>query len=103
MLKGVELSEDEEKVGYDVESLVTNIRINETILFVMKFIFIKNFNQFANNLPLRNLLKLTTQCIFSINEELCKQIDRVSMGGALSVVLSDFSMNKMEKDVAIPF
>ena len=54
MPKGVELSEDEEKVGYDVESLVTNIRINETILFVMKFIFIKNFNQFANNLSLRN-------------------------------------------------
>ena len=37
-----------------------------------------------------------------MNEQLCKQIDAVSMGGTLSVVLSDCFMNKMEKDVVIP-
>ena len=49
------------------------------------------------------LLKLSTECTFSINEQLCKQINVVSMGGTLPVVLSDCFMNKMEKDVVIPF
>ena len=38
----------------------------------------------------------------SINEQLLKQIDRVSMGGTLSMVLSDCFMDKMEKDVVTP-
>ena len=47
---------------------------------------------------------LTTECTFSINEQLCKQIDGVPMGGStLFVVLSDCFMNKMDKDVVIPF
>ena len=55
MLNKLEMSEDEEDVSYDVESLFTNIPINKTIdLFVMKFTFIKNFNKFANVLSLRN-------------------------------------------------
>ena len=49
------------------------------------------------------LLKLTTECTFSINDQLRKQIDGFSMGGTLSVVSSDCFMNKMEKDVVIPF
>ena len=46
---------------------------------------------------------LTTECTFSINEQLCKQIDGVPMGSTLFVVLSDCFMNKMDKDVVIPF
>ena len=65
----------------------------------MKFKFIKNFNQFANVLSLRLLLQVTTECIFSINDQLRKQI----MGVTLSVVLSDCFMIKMEKDVVILF
>ena len=55
MLNRVELSEDEEDVSYDIESLLrTFLLMKKLILFVMKFIFIKNFNQFANDLSLRN-------------------------------------------------
>ena len=50
---------------------------------MMKFTFIKN------------------ECIFSINEQLCKQIEVVSMGDTLYVVLPDFFMNKMERHVVI--
>ena len=64
MLNRVEMSEDEEDASYDVESLFANI-----------------FKEL--------LLKLIAECTFSINEQLCKQIDGVSMGGTLSVVLSD--------------
>ena len=105
MLNRVELSEDEENVGYDVKSLFTNIRINEAIDFINDKIYIhKKLQPICKRSILKTLLlKLTTECIFSINEQLCKQIDGVSMGGALSVVLSDCFMNKMEKDIVIPF
>ena len=105
VLNRVELSEDEENVGYDVESLFTNIRINETIDFIYDEIYIhKKLQPICKRSILKTLLlKLTTECIFSVNEQLSKQIDGVSMGDALSVVLSDCSINKMEKDIVIPF
>ena len=105
VLNRVELSEDEENVGYDVKSLFTNIRINEAVDFIYDKIYIhKKLQPICKRSILKTLLlKLTTECTFSINEQLCKQIDRVSMGGALSVVLSDSFMKKMEKDVVIPF
>ena len=40
--------------------------------------------------------------MYSINEQLCKQIDGVSMVGTLSVFLLDCFMNKMKRDVFIP-
>ena len=97
------MPEDEEDVSYDVESLFTKIPINEIIDFICDEIHIHKKLQ-----PIRKrsvfkklLLKLTTECTFNIDEQLCKQIDGVSMGGTLSVVLSDGFMNKMEKDVVI--
>ena len=104
MLNIVELSEDED-VSYDVESLFTNIPINETIDFICDKIYIDKKLQpiCKGSIFKKLLLKLTTECTFSVNEQLCKQIDVFSMGGTLSVVLSDYFMNKMEKDAVIPF
>ena len=103
MLNRVKRSEDEEDVSYDVESLFTNIPINETIDFICDEIYIHKKRQpicrrFVFN---KLLLKLTTERTFRINEQFCKQIDGVFMGGIWSMVLSDCFMNKMEK-VVIP-
>ena len=55
MLNNVPISEDEEDVSYDVESLFTNIPLNDTqILFVRKYTYTRNYNQFAKNLYSRN-------------------------------------------------
>ena len=104
MLNTVELSEDED-VSYDVESLFTNIPINKTIDFICDEIYIHKKLQpiCKRSIFKKLLLKLTTECKFSVNEQLFKQIDVFSMGGTLSVVLSDYFMNKMEKDAVIPF
>ena len=48
------------------------------------------------------LYKITTECIFSETGGLCQQIDDVVMAGTLSVTLSDYCINKMEKNVVIP-
>ena len=69
MLNRVELSEDEEDVSYDVESLFTNIAINETIDFVCDEIHIHKKLQpiCKGSIFKKLLLKLTTECTFSIN------------------------------------
>ena len=51
MLNRVELSEDE-AVSYDVESLFTNIHINQTIDFICHEMYIHK--KLANDLSLRN-------------------------------------------------
>ena len=43
------------------------------------------------------LYKLSSQCVFSVNNQLIKQIDGCPMGGPISVVFSDIFMNKMER------
>ena len=72
MLNRVELSEDEEDVSYDVESLFTNIPINETIDFICDEIYIhKKLQPICKRSTFKKfLLKLTTECTFSINEQL---------------------------------
>ena len=50
----------------------------------------------------RLLLKLTTECTFMFNDKFYQQTDGCSMGGPLSVIMSDIWMVKMENDVVKP-
>ena len=50
----------------------------------------------------RLLKRLTSDCLFSINDRLIKQVDGCAMGSPLSVVLSGIFMSKLEKEVVYP-
>ena len=50
----------------------------------------------------RLLLKLISDCLFSVNGRLLKQTDGCSMGSPLSVVISGVYMTKLEKEVVYP-
>ena len=50
----------------------------------------------------RLLLKLTTDCTFVFDSSFYKQVEGCSMGGPLSVTLSDIFMVKMENDIVVP-
>ena len=104
MLNNVPLSKNEEDVSYDVESLLTNIPVRETIDFICNEIYNrKKLKSISKQSIFRKLLyKLTTECTFSVTGKLRKQIDGVVMGGTLSVTLSNCFMKKIEKDVVIP-
>ena len=104
LLKDVPLLEDEEDVSYDVESLFTSIPINETIEYICDEIYIhgKLEPMCKRSIFKKLLYKLTKECTFSANGKLYKQIDGVSMGGPVSVVMSGCFMNKMEREVVIP-
>ena len=45
---------------------------------------------------------LQTEWTFSATAKLRKKVNGVSMGGTLSVMLSDCFVNKMERDIVLP-
>ena len=105
MLKDQEpLNPNEEYVSFDVESLFTNIPVDETINYIIKEIYQKKkLPQICSKTMFKRLLyKLTTEVSFQFNYKLFKQTDGCTMGGPLSVTLSDIHMMRMETDVVVP-
>ena len=98
------LNDDEQYVSYDVDSLFTNIPLKETINHILDEIYDnKKLQPICNRLIFKRLLyKLTTDCTFQFNQKFYKQTDGCSMGGPLSVILSDIWMTKMENEIVIP-
>ena len=93
-----------EDVSYDVESLFTNVPIQETINCVTEQIYVhKKLIPICLKLIFRRLLiKLATEYTFKSNNRFLQQVDGCTMGGQLSVTFKDIYMVKMENDVAIP-
>ena len=87
-----------------MESLFTNIPINETIDYILDQIYNKKKLKpiYPKLIFKRLLLKLATEVTFTINNNFFKQTDGWTMGGPLSVTFSDISMIKMENDIVIP-
>ena len=98
------LNENEEYVSYDVESLFTNIPIQETIEYIIRKIYDeKKIPQICSKTVFKRLLlKLTTESTFVFQNNYYKQSDGCTMGGPLSVILSDIYMTKLEEDVITP-
>ena len=98
------LNPNEEYVSDDVESLFTNILVDETISYIINEIYQKKkLPQICSKTIFKRLLyKLTTEVSFQFNYKLFKQINGCTMGGPLSVTLSDIHMIRMETDVVVP-
>ena len=98
------LSDDEEYVSYDVESLFTNIPVKQTVNYILEQIYDKGkLRPMCSRLIFKRLLlKLTTDSTFIFNTKFYKQVDGCTMGGPLSVTLSDIFMTKMENEALIP-
>ena len=92
------------KTSYDVQSLFTNIPLKETVNFILDQIYVqKVLPQICSELIFKRLLmKLGTEVTFPFNNKFCKQINGCTMGGPLSVTLSDIYFLKMEIDVVRP-
>ena len=88
------LQDDEEDLLNDVESLFTNISIEETINYIIEQIYIhKKLMPICSKLIFRRLLiKLAVECTFIFNSRFLKQMDGCTMGGPLSVTFSDIYM-----------
>ena len=99
------LQEDEEDASFDIESLFTNISINDTIDYILEQIYVQHkLKPICSKLIFKRLLiKLSTEVTFTFNSKFCKQKDGSTIGGPLSVTFSDIYMAKMERDVVRPF
>ena len=104
LLKNSSNDESYEDVSYDVESLFTSIPVQETIDYILQRIYVrKEIKPFCKKSIFKKLLlKLTKECVFSVNNRLIKQIDGCPMGGPISVVFPDINVPKMEEDIVTP-
>ena len=93
-----------ENVSYEVDSLFTSIPIQETIDYILQKIYVrKGIKPFCKKSIFKKLLlKLTKECVFSINNRLIKQNDGCPMEGPISAVFSDICVSKMEEDIVAP-
>ena len=71
------LQDDEEDVSYDVQSLFTNIPIQERINYIIEQIYVhKKLTPICSKLILRRLLiKLAAESTFRFNNTFVKQVD----------------------------
>ena len=104
IIKNDVLPPDEEYVSYDVESLFTSIPVKDTIDYILHEIYVnKVLEPICSKTVFKHLLeRLCTDCVFSANGELIRQIDGCPMGGAISVIMSGIFMAKLEKDQVKP-
>ena len=98
------LNEDEEDVSYDVESLFTNVPVDDTIEYIIDNIYeSKRLKPICSKTIMKRLLKkLTSECLFTFNNVIYKQIDGCAMGNPLSVVFANIYMAKLERDIVDP-
>jgi hypothetical protein len=87
----------------DVESLFTNVPVNETIDIILDYVY-RNIDpeKYPPNIPenyMKSLLLLcTTECPFySPDRSVFKQIDGVSMGCVLGPTMANFYMGHLEE------
>ena len=88
------LDEDEEYVSYDVDSLFTNIPVQEAIDYIIHQIYTEKKlpHIYSKTIFRRLLLKVTTECSFQLKQKLYKQTEGCFMGGPLLVTLADIHM-----------
>ena len=104
ILTETKLKENEEDISYDVTSLFTNVPIDDTIDYILREIYDKGrLKQICSKLIMKRLLKkLTSDCLFTFDNKLYKQVNGCAMGNPLSAVLSGIFMSKLEKDIVYP-
>ena len=101
--KGIN-DESYEDVSYDIESLFTSTPVQEAIYYILQRLYVRKEIKpfFKEPIFKKLLLKLTKECVFSVNNRLIKQINGCLMGGDISVVFSDIYISKMEEEIFAP-
>ena len=92
---------DHKLVSFDVQSLFTNVPLDETINIIADYIYSKD-NQIKDNLPSMKkevfikLLHLANQEMFLYKDKLYQQHDGVGMGSSLALTLANFFLAHIE-------
>ena len=88
-------------ISFDVISLFTNVPLAKTIDIILKRVFSEKL--VTTNLTKRTMKKLLKDaCLktaFTFNDKIYKQIDSVSMGSPLGLLLANVFMAELEKGI----
>ena len=99
ILPQVRENDDYMFISLDVASLFTNVPLKKTVNIILKRIY--NEKQIPTSLSKRSLKKLILdtcqKTAFSFNNKMYEQLDGVSMGGSLGLVLANIIMTECEK------
>ena len=79
-------------ISYDVESLFTNVPLQETIEVVADYVYKSDNKPPFNKQTFVELLKIATSGVFLYKERLYKQVDGVTMGSPLGPTLANFCL-----------
>ncbi|CAH8837417.1 unnamed protein product [Trichobilharzia szidati] len=91
---------DKVMCSIDIESLFTNVPLNETVDFICDYITSSGINLPIPVTYIRDIILMCTENIrFTFQEKAYKQIDGVAMGSPLGPLLADMFMSKLEKQM----
>ena len=98
------LNKDVEYVSYNADYLYINIPVQESIDSIIHQIYTKTklLHNCSQIIFRRLSLEVTTECSFQLKKKLYKQTKGCSMGGPLSVTLTDIHMIRTKNDVVKP-
>jgi hypothetical protein len=94
------LSKSNKMISFDIESLFTNIPVDETIEIICNKLYYTNpkLRPFIPENYLRELLKFATKCThFLFNKKYYDQSDGVSMGTSLAAIFAEIFMADFEE------
>ena len=96
-LRSYKFTDDSILVSFDVESLFTNVPLEETINIAANLVYDKNENKppFPKNTFIK-LLRLATSNLFLFDGKLYRQKDGLAMGSPLAPTLSNLFMGVLE-------
>ena len=88
-------------VSFDVESLFTKVPLKRTIKIILNRVYSEK--KISRTLSKRSLKKLLldacTKTTFSFNKKFCEQIDGVSMGSPLGLLMANVIMTELQRVV----
>jgi hypothetical protein len=99
-IRSFKFSDADYIVSFDVESLFTNVPLNETIDIICSYVYDEH-NTNIPNFPVKNFKKLLTVSVgglFMYNSLFYQQIDGVSMGNPLGPTFANCFLAHLEKD-----
>ena len=105
-IKTAQLSSSDILVSYDVESLFTNVPVDETIDIIVKKAFTNNWFNLTHDMDLtecdlKELLTIATKNqLFTFQGKLYEQIDGVAMGSPLGPLMANYFMCSIEEEIA---
>ena len=95
-LKDFPFRNSQKLVSYDVESLFTNVPLQETISIICEYVYKDSTGPKIPKSTFKQLLQIATGGIFTFEGKLYRQVDGITMGSPLGPTFANFFLAHLE-------